>query len=91
MELNRVPDDLYAGYIVEDSDLEYSDCSEEGRFVKQKVCQLVFYLMRTKQLAQMMKRTVARYAEDTRTPLSNNSYQVMMNLRKKWPQKCCLL
>ncbi len=28
MELGRVPTDQYAGYVEEDSDLEYSECSE---------------------------------------------------------------
>ncbi len=31
MELNAVPDDFYAGYVMEDSDLEYSDCNDAGR------------------------------------------------------------
>lgn len=31
MEFGRVSGDHYAGYVVEDSDLEYSDCSEADR------------------------------------------------------------
>ena len=31
MEFGRVFGDHYAGYVVEDSDLEYSDCSEADR------------------------------------------------------------
>lgn len=31
MEFGAAPSDLYAGYVVEDSDLEYSGCSDEGR------------------------------------------------------------
>lgn len=31
MELSSVPGDCFAGYLVEDSDLEYSDCSEGER------------------------------------------------------------
>lgn len=33
MEFGRVSDDHYAGYVVDDSDLEYSDCSEGDRYV----------------------------------------------------------
>ena len=32
MEFGRVSDDHYAGYVVDDSDLEYSDCSEGDRY-----------------------------------------------------------
>ena len=32
MEFGRVSEDHYAGYVVEDSDLEYSECSEADRF-----------------------------------------------------------
>lgn len=31
MELGGTPSDQYAGYVVEDSDLEYSECSEGER------------------------------------------------------------
>ena len=40
MELAGSPGDASAGYMVEDSDLEYSDCFSGERFV-------VFYLMHT--------------------------------------------
>lgn len=31
MEFGYTPSDLYAGYVVDDSDLEFSDCAEEER------------------------------------------------------------
>ena len=49
MEFGRVSGDHYAGYVVEDSDLEYSDCSEPDRYCKfdryHRTFKLFFYIV----------------------------------------------
>ena len=36
MEFIRAPDDSFAGYLQEDSDLEFSDCSDGVRYAYDK-------------------------------------------------------
>lgn len=85
MELAGSPEDPCAGYMVEDSDLEYSDCSEGERSKTD-----FLYLMHTscdcsQYTALAMKAAVYR---TTRTGvLLSRNCPARMNLRGKWREK----